>query len=293
MAITKPTDNILWAETPGDPSDVLDPSAKRPAGYQEGDPIYYNNLNYLLRALGRGVDFAKDALGSASDRLSLSGAHGYLKLDADPANVGAGPYHILRHYASGTGVAAQLASGILKAHEGIVSLGDRSNLVGQSLAGDPLVEVSITDSDLTAPTRLEVGSFKTASNAPSVAGQTYTDTLHRRNLVKAQGSALFDGSSWTLHGLSYNLDRIDVIGTGHYRVFLLESPPTATTFGGAGQVPCVQLTLGSNSGTSSPLGTYWLQLGRVGVPSLDFLCMDAGGVNQNLPTGAVVHITVY
>lgn len=134
MAITKPTDDILWAETPGDPGDVLDPSAKRTAGYQEGDPVYYNNLNYLLRSIGRAANFAKDALGAASDKLTLSGLNGYLQLDADPANVGAGAYHRLRHYATGTDVSSRLESDLLLAREGLVQLDPVNEHQGTQLA---------------------------------------------------------------------------------------------------------------------------------------------------------------
>lgn len=175
MAITKPTDNILWAES-ASPGDVADPSGKRAGGWQLNDALPYNNLNYLLRSTGRFGAFNADALGADSSELTLSAQHGRIELVADPANIGAGVYHIYRHVATGTNVLSQLQSDTLMAREGVVFLNEDRDPAPQARTRNvPLVRAAIraqvnnTGSGWDAPVLL-------GSNAHNVTGATITAT---------------------------------------------------------------------------------------------------------------------
>ena len=120
MATTKPTDDILWAESNAVPIDVLDPSAKRANGWVEFDPVPYNNLNYLLRAGGRYSDFCAKAFGANNGQLTLEAQHGYIELTADPANLGAGAFHTYTHVATGISVSSKFRGDFVQTDEGVI-----------------------------------------------------------------------------------------------------------------------------------------------------------------------------
>lgn len=83
MPIAKPTDEILWAETPNVPGDVADPTTKRSAGWQFKDPPPSNAFNYLLRAAGRFCAFAADKFDSTGEKLTLGADHAELEVATD------------------------------------------------------------------------------------------------------------------------------------------------------------------------------------------------------------------
>lgn len=128
MATTKPTDDILWAESAGG-TDVLDPSAKRTNGWVENDPLPYNNLNYLLRSGGRYSDFCARAFGADNGQLTLEAQHGYIELTADPANIGAGAFHTYTHVATGTSVSSKFRADFVQTDDGVI-LGNDDSAAG-------------------------------------------------------------------------------------------------------------------------------------------------------------------
>jgi hypothetical protein len=149
MATTKPTDNILWAESAGG-ADVADPTTKRANGWVENDPLPYNNLNYLLRSGGRYSDFCAKAFGADNGQLTLEAEYGYIELTADPANVGAGQYHTYTHVATGTSVLSKFRGDALQA-EALVILGD------DDAAGGVIIDLTNNVKGL-ARVRLEVNA---------------------------------------------------------------------------------------------------------------------------------------
>ncbi len=80
---TKPTDHITWAES-ADPGDLAEPSAKRPGGWQQGDALPYNALNWLLWAIGRALTFVLAMFG-ANGRLQMDASNGGLAVTTDTA----------------------------------------------------------------------------------------------------------------------------------------------------------------------------------------------------------------
>jgi hypothetical protein len=84
MPLTKPTDDIEWAES-ADPGDVTDPAAKRSGGWQVNDPLPSAGLNYLLRAAGRFAEFAADKFDSTGEKLTLGSVNADLEVTVDNA----------------------------------------------------------------------------------------------------------------------------------------------------------------------------------------------------------------
>lgn len=78
MAV-KPTDDFLWAETPADPGDVVNPTAKRTGGFLPNTDVLAEEFNYLFRALGRWVQYL-DALDISN---LLFGTNGTLNVTND------------------------------------------------------------------------------------------------------------------------------------------------------------------------------------------------------------------
>lgn len=159
MATTKPTDNILWAESAGG-TDVLDPSAKRANGFVFNDPLFYNNLNYLLRSGGRYSDFCAKAFGANNGQLTLEAVNGYIELTADPANIGAGQYHTYTHVATGTSVLSKFRGDALQA-DALVILGD------DDAAGGTIIDLTNNVKGL-ARVRLEVNAGGTGWDVTSL-----------------------------------------------------------------------------------------------------------------------------
>lgn len=159
MATTKPTDDILWAESAGG-TDVADPSAKRTNGWVENDPLPYNNLNYLLRSGGRYSNFCARAFGADNGQLTLEAQHGYIELTADPANLGAGQYHTYTHVATGASVLSKFRGDALQA-DTLIILGN------DDAAGGTIVDLTNNVKGL-ARVRLEVNAGGTGWDVTSL-----------------------------------------------------------------------------------------------------------------------------
>jgi hypothetical protein len=159
MATTKPTDNILWAESAGG-ADVADPSTKRTNGWVENDPLPYNSLNYLLRSGGRYSNFCARAFGADNGQLTLEAQHGYIELTADPANLGAGQYHTYTHVATGASVLSRFRGDALQA-DALIILGN------DDAAGGTIVDLTNNVKGL-ARVRLEVNAGGTGWDVTSL-----------------------------------------------------------------------------------------------------------------------------
>lgn len=88
--MARPTDDFSWAPTPTDPDpatgDVVEPAAKRAAGWQENDPLPFNNMNWIQRMVGRWLDWF-DSRFTPSGELTLGATNGSLAVDSDTASV--------------------------------------------------------------------------------------------------------------------------------------------------------------------------------------------------------------
>lgn len=93
MAV-KPTDDFLWAETPGDPSDVVNPTPKRAGGFLPDTDVIAEEFNYLFRAAGRWIQY----LNTIDISNLLFGTNGAVALPLDTASV---VRLVLSHAASG------------------------------------------------------------------------------------------------------------------------------------------------------------------------------------------------
>lgn len=182
---TKPTDDYLWAESPPAPTDVVNPTAIRSAGWSFESPIPFNWHNYLLRALGRYVDFFNKMFSAGGD-LTLDAQNGYVELVADPPNVGAGLLHIYRHVATPVGVASQWQADSIR---GLSTLqaGDAAILEPTTdTAG--LLSVLEHKCASAGVSQLRADSVGVNDETPGAVGLLRTDALYLGNLVKATAS---------------------------------------------------------------------------------------------------------
>lgn len=189
---TKPTDPVDWAETPPSPSDVTDPAALRAGGWVFESPLPYNFHNYLLRSLGRAATFLYALFSNAGD-LTLGALYGYIRLTADPPNVGAGAFQTYTHVATGTGVASKWISDVVNGQESLV-VGDQGVL---SKAVDT-VDVTVIDHvhSGSGVSEFRSGSFAPTDSVPGDVTLSRDTALYLNNLLKAVGSIeiTFDGS---------------------------------------------------------------------------------------------------
>jgi hypothetical protein len=179
---TKPTDDYLWAESPPAPTDVVNPTAIRSAGWSFQSPIPFNWHNYLLRALGRWTDFFSSMFSSGGD-LTLDAENGYVELVADPPNVGAGLLHIYRHVATPVGVASQWQADSIR---GLSTLqaGDAAILEPTT---DDVGLLSVLEHKCASAgvSQLRADSVGVNDETPGAVGLLRTDALYLGNLVKA------------------------------------------------------------------------------------------------------------
>lgn len=189
---TKPTDDYLWAESPPAPTDVVNPTVIRSGGWTFQSPIPFNWHNYLLRALGRYVDFFNKMF-SSSGALTLDAQYGRVELVADPPNVGAGLLHIYRHVATPVGVASQWQADSIR---GLSTLEVGSAAFFEPTTDDAgLLSVLEHKCSSGGVSQLRADSMGVNDETPGAAGLLRTDALYLGNLTKATAniSVTWDG----------------------------------------------------------------------------------------------------
>lgn len=86
--MARPTEDILWAESAA-ADDVSDPSVERPGGFQFRQDLPNDQLNFLLRALGRWTSWTRAGAatpwGSLPEAIAETEAGDVALVDVDPA----------------------------------------------------------------------------------------------------------------------------------------------------------------------------------------------------------------
>ena len=204
MSNPKPIDDYTWADTPLDPSDVVDPAAKRAAGWQENDPLPYNGQNWIQRMISRWFKFLEEKFTALGD-LSLEASNGAMTVAQDD-----GSFVAFQLYHNTPASDAQLRADQLLADSGlrcnaiaggIQPTGDLefvgaqpATTCGEITAQPAAGHGTLTHSGLTA----EV--FKPSEAAPATADQATAfrrdEALYRGNLIKLAAEVVieYDGS---------------------------------------------------------------------------------------------------
>lgn len=202
---TKPTDPVDWAETPPNPSNVTNPTALRAGGWSFQSALPFNFHNYLLRSLGRAATFLYALFSNAGD-LTLGAVYGYIRLIADPANSGAGLYHVFRHVATGTAVTSRFEADTMRGLNALQA-GDFALLVPTVDTADvTALEHTHTGSGVA---ELRSGSFAPQDSVPGDVTLSRATALYLGNLSKMKG---FVTITWDAGGVP------SVTSSGGYNV---------------------------------------------------------------------------
>lgn len=133
--MSKPTEDLSWAETPPAPGDVLEPTTVRGGGYPLGAPLPYNHVNWLLRALGRTAAWVRTRFGDDGE-MTLGAANGGIELTEDSGDPIDGP-HIYTHKAKAAGVTSEFRSDAFGARRGLLYMGGEGSAYPDELLTTP------------------------------------------------------------------------------------------------------------------------------------------------------------
>lgn len=175
--MAKPTEDLNFGESS---TNIAEPSSVRAGGYPFKAPLPSNFLNWSLRALGRAGTWLLD-LFDDDGALTLGALYGKIELIADPANTGAGLFHVYRHTADGSGVASQFRADSIRGESSLVA-GEYAVIAPDADTAD--LAVTQHQHSGSGIAEFRSGSFAPLRSVPGDASLSRATALYLDNLLK-------------------------------------------------------------------------------------------------------------